>query len=951
MLRNEPESFFSRAKGKIIGGITGFIGGALVGGGVGSVFGGVGIIPGAIIGGFVGMLGVGMPIGHYARDKRRTRPPQLPQAVKTLSAKTTESKDSSSSQNNNNAFLQRTFPLSPFLGTSTVPTEDKKKEQEEREKELKLPSSSTSSFDSRVPDESASRNAWRGFIVAMLGFLKRNSTGRIVGIDSTKRTRHLTDVLRQNNFRFPEYFQKANAGNMVLTTESKTFAVSKTVDAAILKQNDGYSSTVRSRMGECRVVQNIRYDGQGRLLGRTLYGGMAIDSSNDNRLDAAILNVATKLALAQEERLGVDKKEELRGKFVEMRTNHKVHTLSYSMHDVGFITNKFLPRQTLIDNLSREEMGNDEHTYYSGLSGESHLQYALRDAESLKLAVSNTYLVELDEKDSTTVLGGLKDDAAPKEYKGQKYQLEYRPLLSCLYPQDYYYEHEFYVGILPASLQRLVPTSRENLNEEEIKLVRECLQQATKNIILRMKQDIQKKQLPNIPGLDVGLSAEEIFSLWKKSIEISFTGFVRQYPGIHWDSLQAVLRMDQTDLFSLDQDLQLIWGAEQANIQSLINQHLLPGNNLETVTVVVEEKKEKNQGPATPPTTAPTTTTTTTTPAESPNFFEIVSSPEAPSQARSPVETKTQEVKSTVHQQQAQTPLRTSPTLTVPSASSRPETKAQEEKKEVKLSQAQIEAKARLRETAIQAITNTKITMDIYKEPIIAVDGFLYDFKDEYEGIHNRSSYTRENLTGKPVFEYKALREFVQVQESNAPDAKKMEKLLELSRDPITGKIMENPCICVFSAYGSRGSTIQQALVCDKSSLDILKEKYALSGIKTSREFAELRDLIRLEKNTLEQMSVSTVPYVMPGSIDELCGNFKEKQTGSVSLSQPYPSSSSSSSSLSNPSMHYVSPVSQLAVSFSSSQYNNYQALDESSSSSSGRHPVYQPNRREASGG
>jgi hypothetical protein len=474
---------------------------------------------------------------------------------------------------------QKVAPLLNPLGTESAPSSNvstgqttgatKKDSQRDRPAPLSTPQRSstpvyTAPSSSKPPQQTVEKDPkeseWRKFLVSMLRCLKKDRSGNITGIDTENRRELIRQTLMANEelFRFPDYMKKSNAGNIVITTKHLNTS-SQSVGEEELKRAQGHTETVKNLIDNVKVVQSIRYDNDGNLNGRGLYGGLA--GSGMNRYDVAVVNTGEKLALATTK--PIDKSQMVDK--VRLYAAGNLKQIAYSIHDVGYLINSFLPKREFLESLNNSrEIDEETYAYYKQLldNANNSLNHLLHDPDSLKLATSNTYLLDLDINSSKNLLDNLTDTKVSDPYKFVKYQLEYRPLLSCLYPQDYLYRHEFYCGIMP--------TLRCSLyNNFELTIT--CLKQATGNIIARIKQDIEKGVLPNQIQ---GLQANEAFEIWKSLTEINFQKFVRQYPGIHWDSITNILQMDFASFMTIDPQLQDIWGSQRDEIIRLIANRL-----------------------------------------------------------------------------------------------------------------------------------------------------------------------------------------------------------------------------------------------------------------------------------------------------------------------------------------------------------------------------------------
>jgi hypothetical protein len=402
---------------------------------------------------------------------------------------------------------------------------------------------------------------WQELLINLIGCVKRTHDGKVIGIDSNKRRKVIQNILEgtPNASRFPNYIKKNNAGNIVITTNYAT--TSTTIKESEKQHLLNYPNNIARLIGNMHLVQNVRYDLNNKLVGRTLYGGLA--AKNDSCIHAAIKNSAEKISKSV---IGNNPVEVINNQNQTIQrfktyTESKIQPLATSIHDVSYLINSFLPRRQFLNSI-RDAGKIDEATFLffqqildndqNGLLG-----FLLHEPASLKLAVSNTYQLNLNENETHEIFENVTDKTA-SEIGKLKYQIEFRPLLSCLYPQDYLYAHEFYCGLLPRIKQQV------NHNREFFK---EILKIATTNIISRILDNIAEGHLPKEI---YGLNEYEAADVWKDLVEINIVKFMRWYPGFQWDTVQEVFGLDYNFVVGLSQDLQAIWTNERDNIAAFI---------------------------------------------------------------------------------------------------------------------------------------------------------------------------------------------------------------------------------------------------------------------------------------------------------------------------------------------------------------------------------------------
>ena len=146
-----------------------------------------------------------------------------------------------------------------------------------------------------------------------------------------------------------------------------------------------------------------------------------------------------------------------------------------------------------------------------------------------------------------------------------------------------------------------------------------------------------------------------------------------------------------------------------------------------------------------------------------------------------------------------------------------------------------------------------------YRSALIADDGHVYDWEDEYSRIVEQgsglSSFTRQKIHS--VFLYQALTKFSSsfVREGKVypfvNHSTALNDLYSLSCDMITGELMTAPVIVLCRV---RDSVF--AVVCDKTTLDDSRERQRLNiSIDLQREYTELKDVLDLMTDELRAIS------------------------------------------------------------------------------------------------
>jgi hypothetical protein len=393
-----------------------------------------------------------------------------------------------------------------------------------------------------------SAKGWRDLLAELLKKIKRDPlTSKSYGIDTAARRVAIHRILESGG-KLPEYITaiEKTAGNILITTDAPLSTIKSLGE-------DKYNEEIKQRVGETKVIQNGRYDQHGHYLGHSLYGGLAQGGVNPQR--AAVANAVAKLNLSSKD--GGNIREKLDSFFDGLQPKLKVS--AYSVYDIGYLIDKFLPKPAFLEALRNERrIDADTYQYYSDWIESDKTKYFERngnDDKSLRLAVSNTYHLDLDEKQATELSGLLDPQKKSDVYFGMSYQVECCTLLSCLYPQKYYYRHEFYCGILPVLKDKLNDTSQ----------FIGCLQQATRNIITKMKEELRSRLIPSqIDGLTI---PEDAFIAWKNLVEINITNFMWQYPGMPREVMCNILGVDNMDdVTAIDTKLQQIWDKERDEI-------------------------------------------------------------------------------------------------------------------------------------------------------------------------------------------------------------------------------------------------------------------------------------------------------------------------------------------------------------------------------------------------
>jgi predicted RNA-binding protein YlxR (DUF448 family) len=407
----------------------------------------------------------------------------------------------------------------------------------------------TTFFAAPLPDHAFDQNhvAWRAFLIQLLQCVRKNADGHVIGIDTEKRRGIILEMLRNNAMRFPAYMQTKDAGNIVISIDDDKRDPSEHVPKADIQRLKAYGPKpgepkpdrdllrIQECLGSMKILQNVQYDSNNKLIGRGLYGGLSREKEKEkekvNRTDVAFDSLQYKLAKALPQKLSAQHVSTL-------RKNTKL--LSYSSHDIYYLVNSFLPTEAFLKDIGPEFLDENVRAFYQNKPD----QRSKHDPKSLSLAVSNTYHLPLtgEQFDEMSV-----NDRQSFDINGIGYKAEVRPLLACLYPQDYKYRHEFYVGILPLLSEKL---------HHDVSLLQRTLVVATDSIIDRMLTDIENK---NLPEELTGLEAPNAAYFWKSSIEINFATFMKQYPGMGWETILGMMKLDGYELSNLDVELENVW--------------------------------------------------------------------------------------------------------------------------------------------------------------------------------------------------------------------------------------------------------------------------------------------------------------------------------------------------------------------------------------------------------
>lgn len=632
---------------------------------------------------------------------------------------------------------------------------------------------------------------WSKFVVELLKCVTRDSEGNITGVNSDARRKVIESYLEYTSSgpRFPKFMKDHanNAGTVVITTDKNM-----SLQGAV-KQNipSGYNQDVLSAIGSMNVVQTVRTDMEGNEVGRGLYGGLA--GNGESRDQAVASNLVKKLSPS----LDQEGKETISLMGTRLASTDPQ---AYSSYDVRYLTDSFLPNAELVARLKTGEfaeiLGDDAKElidFYEGVTSSSKartMKYLMNDEKSLKLAVSNTYNLQLDDIESQSLIISLGTNGSELSNtgKGKKteltpvsFQPEVKPLLSCLYPQDYFYKHEFYNGILPVLTKQLA-------NDPD--LIKSALDSATKAIIERMNSDIAAGKIPSqIKGLD----ATTAIKVWRAQAEISFSGFMAQYPGTHWDSVCGALGLDKSDILHIDEELKTVWAkAEKGLSESL-------ANKLRTEACTYDSK--------------------------------IL--------AGLPIDL-TSQVQSTEQNVGAASMTRAASSRTV--GGDAQTLQAQRLANEAKIK-------------ALRELVSDGVTQDKYTDPVFAIDGFFHERdsykeyfvqRDGYAMRPGTSPYTREEISRTEYFSLPPFTNLVRtLSDANISQTTPeiIKAIAELNRDMVTGQQMTDPTIVILQ----KGRNYFPAIV-DKTTIN--KDRELLTGngytIKKEKEFDSLKSVTDL---------------------------------------------------------------------------------------------------------
>lgn len=416
--------------------------------------------------------------------------------------------------------------------------------------------------------QSQDEAGWEDLIQRLLGCVQRDRHGKIIGIDANARRNVIQDALVEDENKckiYPDYIVKKDAGNLVITTDLDAMGCSMTVNWGLVTKLEHYEYDPDLKiLMETGVIQNVRYDLNGNMIGRSLFGGFAPIENND-RKHAAITNTVTKLTLMTEDREPENRKPDPVAKqmFIDIANNGAIE-IANNVLDIPYLT-KFLPTDAYIKQLAREKKLDPEVVqFYSELlhsPNANDLRHMMHDPSTLKLAISNTYHLALDRTQSLTVKQKL-DDTTQTKVGYLLYQTETNALLASLYPQDWVYVHEFYIGLLS-----VVSTLLEH-NPERLE---RALIAATTNIIDRLLESIIQGTALN--GTLSELPPHVAYEYLKAQTEINLMRFMTDYPGIDQVMMSRVLGVAPARLYNLNESLQNTWRIRQDDILNAIIMH------------------------------------------------------------------------------------------------------------------------------------------------------------------------------------------------------------------------------------------------------------------------------------------------------------------------------------------------------------------------------------------
>lgn len=393
------------------------------------------------------------------------------------------------------------------------------------------PISSQALYSPAEPRDARLDFEWNQFLIRLLKCVTRNERGEITGIDVVARKKVIRDSLTED-LKFPEYIRQHSrqAGNVVVTMPTQ------------VKSRE--PNPVRQRLENTSVLQSLRFNMAGQLTGSGLYGGF--NNETTDREAAARSNFKTKLSLS--------KKKGGCEEYLERTFDSSNEALAYSVNDAAFFTEKFQPTIAYVEKYAREIADPTIVDFYKKLAIGKQ-PFELFDDKSLKLATSNTYNIPLDARKSQELMQYIDTDKISEPYMYVKYKADVKPLIDCLFPKDYVYRHEFYVGILPI----LVST----LDNDET-AVTEALEHATMRIIDRLLSEITQRFLANDFYQDK--SPEEIYAHLQSLSAINIQDFMRQYPGLGWETMPSVLKLEASSIMRIDKSTQICWSARKNEI-------------------------------------------------------------------------------------------------------------------------------------------------------------------------------------------------------------------------------------------------------------------------------------------------------------------------------------------------------------------------------------------------
>lgn len=165
-------------------------------------------------------------------------------------------------------------------------------------------------------------------------------------------------------------------------------------------------------------------------------------------------------------------------------------------------------------------------------------------------------------------------------------------------------------------------------------------------------------------------------------------------------------------------------------------------------------------------------------------------------------------------------------------------------------------------------LTECAITLDTFREPILANDLYIYDYTTAaYKNLKD-STFTREEFSKAPFpFSYKKLKELCNTVADHTKTIEDInQNLLKLAMCPVSGKLMQHPEIVhlkhttyIQSSFSS--TTTDFMLVCDKTALEKLPQEFQ---IVRRRAFDTLRDVL------IHQKIIQDTDYKAPDRLPSL---------------------------------------------------------------------------------